>query len=418
MLVQEIGEKQLANGGFGASLATGGDFNGDGTEDLIVAAPFLDTGTGAGVGRVYAFTLGSTTAYATIDGPFAMAEFGTGLSYVGDTSSPRDGRDEIVVGQRLSASFFDGEVHVYTWNGTNAAEVYSAGGVGLGYSLLGDRIDGGKDLNADGLPDFIVGDMYHNELEVFSGRNGALLHTLDGNGEQGDFGAGRLIDDIDGDGLADLAVGAWQNSSGAPDGGKVFVYSGASGALLKTITSTGTQQNIGIDVRGLGDLNADGKQDLLVGAYGDGFSGTLPGAAIVFSNHLPAPKNSYCPAASPTDPLLADAGGDPTAGPIIGSPLEVFNVVLDCRNAPASGIYVVRVQPTKRATALATAFGWLWVAGQPLHSCAGMHNQDVVLCSPGGLVLPNDPALIGLSYVAQGFCGARLSNAIVQTIGG
>src|SRR5262249_46324232 len=150
--------------------------------------------------------------------------------------------------------------------------------------------------------------------------NGALLHTLDGNGEQGSFGAARLIPDVDGDGRADVAVGAWENSSGASNGGKVFVYSGASGAVLKTITSTTTEQNLGIDVRGMADFNGDGKRDLAVGAYGDGFSGPQPGSALIFSGHLAAPANSSDPAERVTDPVLTDAGGDPATGPVIGSP--------------------------------------------------------------------------------------------------
>jgi hypothetical protein len=404
--------------GFGASVATGGDFDGDGLDDLLVAAPFVATAAGTEVGRVYVFSRGSTSAFTSLDGPYAGAQFGLGLAFVGDTTLPADGRDELVAGYRDAASFFDGFARVFAWNGTSAQQRFTVSGVGMGFDLLGDRIEGGGDVNGDGAPDFLVGDLFHSEVELFSGTNGALLRTLDGNGEGGDFGAAHFLHDVDRDGRADLVVGAWQNASGADDGGKVFVYSGASGTLLKTITSTHAGQNLGIDAREFGDFNADGRRDLLVGAYGDGFGGPQPGAALVFSGHLPAPVNVLLAAERASDPALSDVGGDPGAGPLVGSALEPFNLALDCRNASAPGPYVIQVRTQPLATPLVTSFGNLWIDGAVLFTCAGTHAQDVVRCSPNGIVLPNQAGLIGRVFAAQGGCDRRLSNALRQTIGG
>ncbi len=403
--------------GFGASLATGGDFDGDGTPDLLVAAPFLDTLAGNVSGRVLVFARGALTPWTALDGPYAGAQFGLGLAFAGDTRAPADGRDEIVVGYRDAASFFDGFAALHEWNGTSPALRYTVSGVGMGYDLMGDRVDGGADLDGDGFDDFLVGDMRHSEVELFSGATGARIDTLDGAGELGGFGAARFVRDMDGDSRSDVVVGAWQSNAGAAAGGKVFVYSGATRAILKTITSTTVQLNFGVDVRGCADFNGDGRRDLVIGAYGDGFGGALPGAVRVVSGHVPAPVNFFRAAERATDPLLADTGGDPGSGPLAGSPLEVFDLSLDCSNAPAPGSFAIRVRLTGRATPLATPHGWSWLAGPLLWRALGVHAQDVVRATPAGLVLPADPALVGLSYAAQGLCGGRFSTALVQTIG-
>ncbi len=408
-----------ADEGFGSSIAAGGDFDGDGTEDLAVGAIGVDTTAGAGSGRVFVYRRGTTVPFTSIDGPAANAEFGLGLAFLGDVSVPSDGRDELVVGHRL-ASFFDGEARVYSHDGALVSELYSVSGVGMGFNLIGDRIDGGKDVDLDGLPDFLVGDMAADEVQVFSGIDGSLLHTLDGSGEGGDFTPGHLIDDVDGDGHADLALGAWVNDAGASNGGKVFVYSGASGALLKTMTATVDDRRLGIEVRPVGDHDGDGRLDLLVGAYGGGNPGPPAGRAYILSGHLPAPPNTICPGELPGDPLLADTGGDPTAGPLPGSSFETFNLSLDCSGSSAPGPYFIAGRLQKRAVPLPSSFGHLWTSGIHLFSFTGMHASDVVEAVPGGLVLPDSIALIGLVYTAQGFCGGpdlRASNAITQTLG-
>jgi hypothetical protein len=407
-----------ANGdGFGASLATGGDFDGDGVEDLLVAAPFLDLPGRAVAGRVFVYRRGALTQFTVIDGPYANAEFGTGLAFVGDIDQPADGRDELVVGARNSTSFFDGYAAVYTWSGASADFVHYVSGVGMGYSLLGNRISGGADLSGDGVPDFAVGDLFASEVKVFSG-GGALLHILDGDGDDAGFGAPRVIPDFDGDGLSDLVVGAWQSSSGADDGGKVFVYSGATGTILKTITAQTPEQNLGIDARAIEDFDGDGRVDLVVGSYGDGFSGSLAGGVTVFGGNLPAVANVLGPAELPTDPQLLDLGGDPSTGPLIGSPLELVDFGIDCSGAPTSGPYAIQIRQTRLSPPLATPFGTLWTSGALLHTCAGMHARDLRRCFPAGVMVPANAALVGLTYTAQGACNARLSSALTQTIGG
>ena len=64
----------------------------------------------------------------------------------------------------------------------------------------------------------------------------------------------------------DLAIGHYTSSDGGRGAGKVTLLSGATGTVLRTITSTTRGENFGFDTVGLGDVNGDGLPDLLVSA--------------------------------------------------------------------------------------------------------------------------------------------------------
>jgi hypothetical protein len=138
-------------------------------------------------------------------------------------------------------------------------------------------VAGVGDVNRDGTPDVYVGDYADTtngvdaqgnpagRAGVYSGRDGReLLHWL---GEPGaGLGPGRGAGDVNDDGRPDLIVGSYTSSSGAPQAGKVQIFSGADGSLLRTITSTTANEQLGFDAVGLGDVNRDGVPDELVSA--------------------------------------------------------------------------------------------------------------------------------------------------------
>jgi hypothetical protein len=128
------------------------------------------------------------------------------------------------------------------------------------------------DVDNDGVPDVYATD-YTNGAKgratgrayVYSGKTGAIARTLTGEvaGEAFGIGAARA-GDLDGDGRADLVIGSWQFGGAAWSGGRVQVLSGKDGRVLQTITGKVPGETLGFDAVGVGDIDGDGITDFLI----------------------------------------------------------------------------------------------------------------------------------------------------------
>lgn len=278
-------EVNQASARLGASVASAGDVNGDGFDDLIVGAPLFDV-VNQDDGRAFLYFGGAgafdTTADAVLGLSQGSAFFGVSVAGAGDVNG--DGYADVLVG----SSGFDG-------GGTNsgAALLYFGGAGAFNTTVdanlqssnagvrLGSSVAGVGDVNGDGFADILIGSPFYangqaNEGAAFLylGGAGAFNTGTDAHYEinQADAEFGTSVaaaGDINGDGFSDVIVGALRYDNGQTDEGGAFVYYGGStinAVLDATLEANQANAAMGNAVASLGDVNADGYADIVVGA--------------------------------------------------------------------------------------------------------------------------------------------------------
>jgi hypothetical protein len=144
-------------------------------------------------------------------------------------------------------------------------------------SYHGGAVAALPDVNGDGQDDVAVSSYFQDDnigrVYVYSGASGQLIRVLVSPNREEDHLYGTslsAVPDIDGDGVADIVVGAPMDSPGtSPQGcGRAYVYSGATGRLLWKLLPPTPQLfgQFGYAVAGLHDLDGDGRGEIAVGA--------------------------------------------------------------------------------------------------------------------------------------------------------
>jgi len=271
---------------FGYSLAPAGDVNGDGYGDLIIGAVNYSDGQhaegGAFVYHGSASGLPSSADWIA-ESNQASAHLGTSVSTAGDVNG--DGYSDVVVG----AEDFDGvearsgAAWVYLGSGTGLrpSPVWGVFGEHGGHSY-GHSVSDAGDVNGDGLGDFIVGATRYANPEVEEGKvyvyQGHPSHistnaswTFESDQPQAHLGASvSTAGDVNGDGYADIILGADGYDDSHTDEGRAWVFLGSSSGLWPTAVWTfDCEQDYcrnGAAVTSAGDVNGDGYADVTVGA--------------------------------------------------------------------------------------------------------------------------------------------------------
>ncbi|MEZ5065872.1 MAG: FG-GAP-like repeat-containing protein [bacterium] len=324
------------NDGFGTDVATAGDVNGDGYDDVLICTPGWSNGQ-AGEGRVDLLFGSPTGVDETTFWRFETDEISALLkcaAYAGDVNA--DGYDDFVVGA-TGVSGNGGKVWLFLGNATHVPTLLWSQ-TGIAGTGLGSDVATAGDVNADGFDDFLIGARTSARVYVMLG--GAGLPTLAGSLTSPTFvglsafgAAVSTVGDINGDGFSDFAVGAPTDSTDDYREGRVYVYLGNLGGTFNApvweYESNVKNAELGASVSFGGDINGDGYGDFLCAApnltagqtaegrlyafYGDGF--TLDANPIWTADGEAAPAllgRGLCTA--------GDVNGDGYADVIAGAP--------------------------------------------------------------------------------------------------
>ncbi|MFT5682451.1 MAG: hypothetical protein ACI8RZ_003369 [Myxococcota bacterium] len=293
----------------GLDLSAQGDLTGDGVTDLVITAPFADSG-GNGSGSVYLvsgpFSGQSTLSIATarIDGETEGDRLGTAAA--GSTDVDGDGLADLLIGASMFDDGADNTGRTYLISGPITGNISASAAIGTvdgvtNEDRLGTAIAAPGDTDGDGLADLLIGAYGDDTGGNSAGAAFLVLGPATGStstsdahasfyGEDAADRAGLTVSavgDVDGDGLADLLIGADRNGEGSA-GAAYVVLGGVSGDMSLgdadwVLRGESDGEEAGAGMGAAGDVDGDGLADLLIsgtGVDGAGVAWLVAGSGV------------------------------------------------------------------------------------------------------------------------------------------
>jgi len=309
----------------GFSVGSAGDINGDGIDDLLIGARYADPDGNLRAGETY-LVFGSTSGFASTMAPSDLdgvngfvlngsepdGESGFSVTGIGDVNN--DGFNDFMTGARYAdedRSFESGKTYV-VYGGANFSSVLElsdldgTNGFALNGINEGDRsgrsVSRAGDMNNDGIDDFVISAYYADpngitnagqhyvvfgdsagfassfDLSSLDGNNGFTLNGIVSSSRTGfevsDAG------DVNADGIDDIIIAMWPGGNSIAGAGESYVVYGSSAGFSSVLELSDLDGNNGFVLRGAiagegagssvsgaGDVNKDGIDDIVVGAY-------------------------------------------------------------------------------------------------------------------------------------------------------
>lgn len=304
----------------GDSVAGAGDVNGDGYEDIIIGAAEKYNDDGRAAGKTYIIfgkpsgwikNSSLSNADASYVGEYPYDYSGISVAGAGDING--DGYDDILIGAFQNN---DGGIQ-------HAGQTYLIFGKALGWaknvnisqvdaSFIGEQVNdtsgwvsGAGDVNDDGYDDILIGAPGNDDSGIDAGKTYLIFGKSSGwsmdtslskanasfIGENKNDHSGLVtrIGDVTGDGYDDMLIGAPGNDGGGVDAGKAYLILGKFSGWSKNIDLFNADGSfIGEhaydysgSVSGVGDVNGDGNDDIMIGAPGNNEGGVGAGQAYL-----------------------------------------------------------------------------------------------------------------------------------------
>ena len=205
----------------------------------------------------------------SVHGDDSLDLHGQSVSRAGDVNA--DGVPDFIAGGSRDETMgaMAGQAKVYSGLDGSVLHTFYGGAAG---DEFGETVGAAGDVDGDGYDDVIVGSRYYDiadatgNARVFSGLDGSVLHTLSGTVDATLVASPVAgVGDVNTDGYDDVIVGEPDVTAGASDSGRVRVYSGFDGSVLYERTGA-LAEGMGFSVDGAGDVDGDGTPDFIVGA--------------------------------------------------------------------------------------------------------------------------------------------------------